>query len=57
MTNYLISWDEVVSYSLEIEAPSKQEAIDKFLSDNYDREDVRDCGQQFDEHTIEIEEM
>ena len=57
MTNYLISWDEVVSYSLEIEAPSKQEAIDKFLSDNYDREDVRDCGQKFDEHTVEIEEM
>jgi hypothetical protein len=57
MTNYLISWDEVLSYSLEIEAPSKQEAIDKFLSDNYDREDVRDCGQQFDEHTVEIGEM
>ena len=57
MINYLISWDEVVSYSLEIEAPSKQEAIDKFLSDNHDREDVRDCGQQFDEHTVEIEEI
>ena len=57
MSNYLISWDEVLSYSLEIEAPSKQEAIDKFLSDNYDREDVRDCGQQFDEHTVEIGEM
>ena len=57
MSKYLISWEESIWYDLEIEADSKLEALDKFHSNEYDREDVAFVGQVITEDTIEIEEL
>ena len=57
MPKYLISWNEMVFYTLEIDGESKRDALDKFHNDNYDKEDVRDNGQEWDEDSVEIEEI
>lgn len=57
MPKYLFSWEESVWYDLEIEAESRQAAIDIFAQGEYDSEDVRDMGQEIIPDTLEIEEI
>jgi hypothetical protein len=57
MPKYLISWEESVWMDLEIEADSKQEALDKFHANDYDREDVTTVGQEWIPDSIEVEEV
>jgi hypothetical protein len=57
MPNYIVSWEEAIWYDLEIEANSKDQAIDKLLSGEYDREDVTTVGQEWVPDTIECEEV
>ena len=54
MPKYLISWEEAIWYDLEIEADSAEEALDKFHSNDYDREDVKFIGQEALPDTVEV---
>ena len=57
MSKYLVSWYEVDTLNLIVEASSKEEAIDKFLSGDYDSEEVSSVGISFDDDSIDAEEM
>ena len=57
MAKYLISWEESVWMDLIIEAGSKKEALDKFESNDYDREDVATVGQELVPDSLDIEEV
>jgi hypothetical protein len=57
MSKYLVAWQEVDTLNLIVEASSKKEAIDKFLSGDYDSEEVSSVGISFDDDSIDAEEM
>jgi hypothetical protein len=57
MSKYLVAWQEVDTLNLIVEASSKEEAIDKFLSGDYDSEEVNSVGISFDDDSIDAEEM
>jgi|LakMenE18May11ns_1017448.scaffolds.fasta_scaffold8726420_2 hypothetical protein len=57
MSKYLVAWQEVDTLNLIVEASSKEEAIDKFLSGDYDSEEVSSVGISFDDDSIDAEEM
>ena len=57
MPKYRISWEESAWMDLEIEADSKQEALDKFHANDYDREDLATVGQEWIPDSIDIEEL
>jgi hypothetical protein len=57
MTKYLVVWHEVDTLNLIVEASSKEEAIDKVLSGDYDSEDINSVGISFDGESIDAEEM
>ena len=57
MSKYLVAWTEVDTLNLIIEASSKEEAIDKVLSGDYDSEEVNSVGIYFDGESIDAEEM
>jgi len=57
MSKYLVAWQEVDTLNLIVEASSKEEAIDKFLSGDYDSEEVGSVGISFVPYSIDAEEM
>ena len=57
MAKYLVVWHEVDTLNLIVEASSKEEAIDKVLSGDYDSEDINSVGISFDGESIDAEEM
>ena len=57
MSKYLVAWTEVDTLNLIIEASSKEEAIDKVLSGDYDSEEIKSVGISFDGDSIDAEEM
>ena len=57
MTKYLVAWHEVDTLNLIVEASSKEEAIDKVLSGDYDSEEISSVGISFDGESIDAEEM
>lgn len=57
MSKYLVSWYEVDTLNLVVEASSREEAIDKVLSGDYDSEEVNSVGISFDGESIDAEEM
>lgn len=56
MAKYLIAWTEEDWYNVEIEAESKDEALDKFWNREYDSEDINHIGSEFQD-SLEIEEL
>jgi hypothetical protein len=57
MPKYLISWQEIDSLSIVIDAPSKMVALDKFYTREYDSEDVQENSITFDDESLEVEEL
>ena len=57
MSKYLVSWHEVDTLNIVVEASSREEAIDKVLSGDYDSEEVNSVGISFDGDSIDAEEM
>jgi hypothetical protein len=57
MSKYLVSWHEVDTLNIVVEASSREEAIDKVLSGDYDSEEVNSVGISFDGESIDAEEM
>jgi hypothetical protein len=57
MTKYLVAWNEIDTLNLIIEASSKEEAIDKVLSGDYDSEEVNSVGISYVPYSIDVEEM
>jgi len=57
MSKYLVAWTEVDTLNIVVEASSKEEAIDKVLSGDYDSEEVNSVGISFDGESIDAEEM
>lgn len=57
MPKYLISWEESVWMNLEIEADSKEDALQKFADNNYDKEDVMELEQEWIPGSEQCEEV
>lgn len=57
MSKYLVVWHEVDTLNLIVDASSKEEAIDKVLSGDYDSEEVNSVGISFDGESIDAEEV
>ena len=57
MSKYLVVWHEVDTLNLIVDASSKEEAIDKVLSGDYDSEEVNSVGISFDAESIDAEEV
>jgi hypothetical protein len=55
MPKYLLSWTETDTLNLTIEADSKREALNKWISHDFDPEDVETIGVELDEESLEIE--
>ena len=55
MTKYLLSWTETDTLNLIIEADSKRDALNKWISHNFDSEDVETIGVELDEESLEME--
>lgn len=57
MAKYVVSWDEVVTYSIDIEAASKDHALDKWNDGDYNFSQVvergSDAGVIFDSILVE----
>jgi hypothetical protein len=56
MPKYLISWTEESWYEVDIVADSKEEALDIFHLNEYDREGIINIGWEMQD-SVEIEEM
>jgi hypothetical protein len=57
MPKYLISWQEIDNLNIVIDAPSKMVALDKFYTNEYDSEDVKNSRVVFDDESVEVEEV
>lgn len=57
MAKYLISWEESIWMNLEIEAASKEEALQKFADNDYDREDVMELEREWNPGSEQCEEV
>jgi hypothetical protein len=55
MPKYLLSWTETDTLNLVIEADSKREALNKWISHDFDTEDVETVGVELDEESLEVE--
>lgn len=55
MTRYLLSWTETDTLNLVIEADNKRDALNKWISHNFDSEDVETIGVELDEESLEVE--
>jgi hypothetical protein len=55
MPKYLLSWTETDTLNLIIEADSKRDALNKWISHDFDPEDVETVGVELDEESLEIE--
>jgi hypothetical protein len=57
MTKYVVSWDEVVTFSIDIEAANKDHALDKWNDGDYNFSEVvergSDAGVIFDSILVE----
>lgn len=56
MAKYLISWEESTWMDLEIEAASREEALEKFANNDYNKEDVKEVGGEWLPDTLEVAE-
>lgn len=56
MAKFLVAWTEEDWYNLEIEADSKDEALDKFYSQEYNYDDIRHIGSELQD-SVEVEEI
>jgi hypothetical protein len=55
MTKYLLSWTETDTINLVIEADNKRDALNKWISHDFDSEDTQTVGVELDEESLEIE--
>jgi len=55
MTKYLLSWTETDTINLVIEADNKRDALNKWISHDFDSEDAQTVGVELDEESLEIE--
>lgn len=55
MPKYLLSWTETDTLNLIIEADSKRDALNKWISHNFDPEDVETVSVELDEESLEME--
>ena len=56
MPKYLISWTEESWYQVDIDADSKEQALDIFHEGDYDREGIINTGWEMQD-SIECEEI
>lgn len=56
MSKYLIKWTEEDWYKVEVEAASKEEALNKFYQRDYNHEDIVHMDSYLQE-SIEVEEV
>ena len=57
MPKYIVSWEESIWMNLEIEAASKEEALQKFADNDYDKEDVMEVVQEWIPGSEQCEEV
>lgn len=57
MPRYLMTWEEVDTLNVIIEAGSKKEALDKFWNQDYDVEDVATVSVNMSDSGVEVEEI
>jgi|DEB0MinimDraft_10_1074344.scaffolds.fasta_scaffold02022_9 hypothetical protein len=55
MAQYLLTWQEVDTINLVIEADNKRDALNKWISHDFDSEDAQTIGVELDEESLEIE--
>jgi hypothetical protein len=55
MGKYRIDWTENVYYTMEVEAESEQDALDKFHSGEYDLDNGRNYGVEM-EDSVDVRE-
>lgn len=55
MPKYLLSWNEVDTINLVIEADNKRDALNKWISHDFDSEDAQTVGVELDEESLEVE--
>lgn len=57
MSKYIIKWEESVWLDLEIEADSREHALEKFGDNDYNGDDAVIVGSEIIADTIQIEEV
>ena len=55
MAKYLLTWTETDTLNLVIEADNKRDALNKWISHDFDSEDAQTIGVELDEESLEIE--
>lgn len=55
MAKYLLTWQETDTINLVIEADNKRDALNKWISHDFDSEDAQTIGVELDEESLEIE--
>ena len=55
MAKYLLTWQEIDTINLVIEADNKRDALNKWISHDFDSEDAQTIGVELDEESLEIE--
>lgn len=56
MAKYVISWEDSVWYDLTLEADSREEALEKFASGDYN-DNIECVGNEIMADTIEVSEL
>jgi hypothetical protein len=55
MPKYLLTWQEIDTINIVIEADNKRDALNKWISHDFDSEDAQTIGVELDEESLEIE--
>ena len=55
MAQYLLTWQEIDTINLVIEADNKRDALNKWISHDFDSEDAQTIVVELDEESLEIE--
>ena len=55
MAKYLLTWTETDTINLVIEADNKRDALNKWISHDFDSEDAQTIVVELDEESLEIE--
>ena len=55
MAKYLLTWTETDTINLVIEADNKRDALNKWISHDFDSEDAQTIDVELDEESLEIE--
>ena len=55
MSNYTIYWTENVYYTMDVEAESEKDALDKFHNNEYDLDNGHNYGVEM-EDSVEVKE-